>query len=116
MIVAAGEKIATVTTDKEGKAKIPFDVPVMDEGYGKTEGNLNSGDYYFLEESVSDSINREKHQVHLEYKDQETAVVSAKAVVKEEQTETVISKRMIASSVEIKDCHLKISDETVMKS
>ena len=113
VIVAAGEKIATVTTDKEGKAKIPFDVPVMDEGYGKTEGNLNSGDYYFLEESVSDSyyINREKHQVHLEYKDQETAVVSAKAVVKEEQTETVISKRMIASSVEIKDCHLKISDE-----
>lgn len=113
VIVAAGEKIATVTTDKEGKAKIPFDVPVMDEGYGKTEGNLNSGDYYFLEESVGDSyyINREKHQVHLEYKGQETAVVSAKAVVKEEQTETVISKRMIASSVEIKDCHLKISDE-----
>ena len=113
VIVAAGEKIATVTTDKEGKAKIPFDVPVMDEGYGKTEGNLNSGDYYFLEESVGDSyyINREKHQVHLEYKDQETAVVSAKTVVKEEQTETVISKRMIASSVEIKDCHLKISDE-----
>lgn len=113
VIVAAGEKIATVTTDKKGKAKIPFDVPVMDEGYGKMEGNLNSGDYYFLEESVSDSyyINREKHQVHLEYKDQETAVVSAKAVVKEDQTETVISKKMIASSVEIKDCHLKISDE-----
>lgn len=113
VIVAAGEKIATVTTDKEGKAKIPFDVPVMDEGYGKMEGSLNSGDYYFLEESVGDSyyINREKHQVHLEYKDQETAVVSAKTVVKEDQTETVISKRMIASSVEIKDCHLKISDE-----
>ena len=113
VIVAAGEKIATVTTDKEGKAKIPFDVPAMDEGYGKMDGSLNSGDYYFLEESVSDSyyINREKHQVHLEYRDQETAVVSAKAMVKEEQTETVISKRMIASSVEIKDCHLKISDE-----
>ena len=113
VIVAAGEKIATVTTDKEGKAKIPFYVPVMDEGYGKTEGNLNSGDYYFLEESVSDSyyINTETHPVHLEYKDQETAVVSAKAVVKEDQTETVISKRMIASSVELKDCHLKINDE-----
>lgn len=113
VIVAAGEKIATVITDKDGRAKVPFDIPVMDEGYGSVKGNLNSGDYYFLEESVSDSyyINREKHQVHLEYKDQETAVVSAKAVVKEEQTETVISKRMIASSVEIKDCHLKISDE-----
>ena len=113
VIVAAGEKIATVTTDKEGKAKIPFDVPVMDEGYGKTEGKLNSGNYYFLEESVSGSyyVNREKHQVHLEYNNQETAVVSAKTVVKEDQTETVISKRMIASSVEIKNCHLKISDE-----
>lgn len=113
VIVAAGEKIATVITDKDGRAKVPFDIPVMDEGYGSVKGNLNSGDYYFLEESVSDSyyINREKHQVHLEYKDQETAVVLAKAVVKEDQTETVISKRMIASSVEIKDCHLKISDE-----
>ena len=113
VIVAAGEKIATVITDKDGRAKVPFDIPVMDEGYGSVKGNLNSGYYYFLEESVGDSyyINREKHQVHLEYKDQETAVVSAKAVVKEEQTETVISKRMIASSVEIKDCHLKISDE-----
>ena len=113
VIVAVGEKIATVTTDKEGKAKIPFDVPAMDEGYGKMEGNLNSGAYYFLEESVGDSyyINREKHQVHLEYNNQETAVVSAKTVVKEDQTETVISKRMIASSVEIKNCHLKISDE-----
>ena len=56
VIVAAGEKIATVTTDKEGKAKIPFDVPVMDEGYGKTEGNLNSGDYYFLEEVLATVI------------------------------------------------------------
>ena len=112
-IVAADEKIATVTTDKEGKAKIPFDVPVMDEGYGKMEGNLNSGDYYFLEESVSDSyyINREIHEVHLEYRDQETQTVKANVTVKEDQTETVISKRMIASSVEIKDCHLKISDE-----
>ena len=128
VIVKAGEKIATVTTDEKGVAKIPFNVPVMDESYGKKneqkdEHNdeqeqpvneaLNSGNYYFLEESISDSyyIDREKHQVHLEYKDQKTAAVSTKAVVKEEQTETVISKRMIASSVEIKDCHLKISDE-----
>lgn len=132
VIVKAGEKIATVTTDKSGVAKLPFNVPAMDEGYGKKNEQkdeynyeqkdeqgqpineaLNSGDYYFLEESVSDSyyIDREVHKVHLEYKDQETATVMANVTVKEDQTETVISKRMIASSVEIKDCHLRISDE-----
>ncbi len=120
VIVKAGEKIATVTTDENGVAKIPFNVPVMDEGYGKVDEQgklineaLNSGNYYFLEESVSDSyyIDREMHEVHLEYKNQETAMVSARVMVKEDQTETVISKRIIASSVEIKDCHLKISDE-----
>ena len=124
VIVNAGEKIATVTTDENGVAKVPFNVPVMDEGYGKKNEQkdeqgqpineiLNSGNYYFLEESVSDSyyIDREMHDVHLEYKNQDTAMVSARAMVKEDQTETVISKRMIASSVEIKDCHLKISDD-----
>ena len=120
MIVNAGEKIATVTTDENGVAKIPFNVPVMDEDYGKVDEQgklineaLNSGNYYFLEESVSDSyyIDREMHEVHLEYKNQDTAMVSARVTVKEDQTETVISKRMIASSVEIKDCHLRISDE-----
>lgn len=120
MIVNAGEKIATVTTDENGVAKIPFNVPVMDEDYGKVDEQgklineaLNSGNYYFLEESVSDSyyIDREMHEVHLEYKNQDTAMVSARVTVKEDQTETVISKRMIASSVEIKDCHLRIRDE-----
>lgn len=120
VIVNAGEKIATVTTDKNGVAKVPFNVPVMDEGYGKVDEQgklisetLNSGNYYFLEESVSDSYypDREMHDVHLEYKNQETVTVTAKVMVKENQTETVISKRMIASSVEIKDCHLKISDD-----
>lgn len=51
------------------------------------------------------------HEVHLEYKNQETTTVSARVMVKEDQTETVISKRMIASSVEIKDCHLRINDD-----
>lgn len=120
VIVKAGEKIATVTTDENGVAKIPFNVPVMGEGYGKVDEQgklineaLNSGNYYFLEESVSGSyyIDREMHDVHLEYKNQETATVSARVMVKEDQTETVISKRMIASSVEIKDCHLRINDD-----
>lgn len=120
VIVNAGEKIVTVTTDEKGIAKVPFNVPVMDEGYGKVDEQgklinetLNSGNYYFLEESVSDSyyLDREMHDVHLEYKNQETETVTAKVMAKEDQTETVISKRMIASSVEIKDCHLKISDD-----
>ena len=120
VIVNAGEKITTVTTDENGVAKIPFNVPVMDEGYGKVNEQgklineaLNSGNYYFLEESVSGSyyIDREMHEVHLEYKNQETTTVSARVMVKEDQTETVISKRMIASSVEIKDCHLRINDD-----
>ena len=120
IIVNAGEKIATVTTDEKGVANVPFNVPVMDEGYGKVNEQgklineaLNSGNYYFIEESVSDSyyIDREMHDVHLEYKNQDTAMVSARVMVKEDQTETVISKRMIASSVEIKDCHLRINDD-----
>ena len=124
VIVNAGEKIATVTTDENGVAKIPFNVPVMDKGYDKKNEQkdeqgqpinevLNSGNYYFLEESVSDSyyIDREMHEVHLEYKNQETQTVKANVTVKEDQTETVISKRMIASSVEIKDCHLRINDD-----
>ena len=113
MIVNAGEKIATVTTDENGVAKIPFNVPVMDEGYGKVDEQGKLINEALNSESVSDSyyIDREMHDVYLEYKNQDTATVTAKVMVKENQTETVISKRMIASSVEIKDCHLKISDE-----
>ena len=112
IVVAADEKICDVTTDAEGKAKIPFNVPLMDEGYGEIEGKLNSGDYFFLEESVSDSyfVSEEPHFVHLEYKDQETATVTAEVTVLEEQTEVVVDKMMIGSSEEVKDCYLKISD------
>lgn len=112
IVVAADEKICDVTTDAEGKAKIPFNVPLMDEGYGEIEGTLNSGDYFFLEESVSDSyfVSEEPHFVHLEYKDQETATVTAQITVFEDQTEVVVDKLMIASDVEVPNCHLKISD------
>lgn len=112
IVVAADEKICDVTTDAEGKAQIPFNVPLMDEGYGEIEGKLNSGDYFFLEESVSDSyfVSEEPHFVHLEYKDQETATVTAEVTVLEEQTEVLVDKLMIASDVEVPSCHLKISD------
>lgn len=65
-----------------------------------------------MEESVSDSyyISEEPTFVHLEYENQETTTVYAKAIVSDEQTEVEVDKLMIASSVEIPDCHLKISD------
>ena len=112
VILEADSKITTVTTGADGTAKIPFSVPVMSEGYGEVEAPLNSGDYYFLEESVSDSyyISEEPTFVHLEYENQETTTVYAKAIVSDEQTEVEVDKLMIASSVEIPDCHLKISD------
>ena len=123
IVVSADEKICDVTTDKDGKAVVPFDVPVMDEGYKTLESEeavdtdeigakLNSGDYYFKEERVSDSyfISEEPHFIHLEYVNQETAEVTAEVEVLEEQTEVVVDKMMIASSEEVAGCHLKITD------
>lgn len=112
IVVKKDELITKVTTDADGVAKIPFDVPVMDEGYGAASENLNSGDYYFVEESVSESyyLNREKHYVHLEYSNQETKTVEAEAIVEETQTNVKINKYMIASAVELDDCHLAITD------
>lgn len=116
IVVKADEKLCEVITDNEGKAKVPFVVPFMDEGYEEieegTDVRLNSGDYFFLEEGVSDSyfISKERHYVHLEYVNQDTPTITADVTVLENQTEVVISKKMIASSVELKDCHLKISD------
>ena len=112
VILEAGSKITTVKTDKDGKAVVPFSVPVMGEGYGEIDAPINSGDYYFLEESISDSyyVSEEPVFVHLEYKNQESPTVTAEAKVFDEQTEIEVDKLMIAGSVEIPDCHLKISD------
>ena len=146
IIVKANEKIATVTTDKDGKAVIPFSVPVADdevaneeslEAESSTEETTtevesidaesattesetvedasevyNTGNYYFLEESISDSyyLTKEPISVHVSYKDQNTRVIKAEAVVKDTQTEVEIDKRMIASSLEIAGCKLKITD------
>lgn len=40
IIVKAGEKIATVTTNEEGVAKVPFDIPLMSKGYKVTDENV----------------------------------------------------------------------------
>lgn len=170
IIVNAGEKIATVITDENGVATVPFSVPLMSEGYVKenvseetstvenattteettaegttveeqaelvtteaatgevttenaenTNGSenenvnagLNSGDYFFLEESISDSyfIDEEPVFVHVEYKDQETKVIKAEAVMKNTQTEVEIDKMIIASSTELPNCNLVVTDK-----
>ena len=125
VIVGAGEKLATVITDDEGIATVPFSVPVMSEGYvseavqtdedTETEVNagLNSGDYYFVEESISDSyfLDETPMYVHVEYENQETKVIKAEAVKTNTQTVTEIDKMMIASSVEIPNCHLTVKDK-----
>ena len=106
IIVKANEKISTVITDKYGKAVIPLSVPVADDE------TYNTGNYYFLEESISDSyyLAKEPIAVYVSYKDQDTPLIKAEAVVKDTQTEVEIDKRMIASSQEIAGCKLKITD------
>ena len=47
----------------------------------------------------------------MEYKDQDTKVIKAEAVMENTQTEVEIDKMMIASSVELSDCHLVVSDK-----
>ncbi|MCR5836986.1 MAG: hypothetical protein K6G88_10815 [Lachnospiraceae bacterium] len=112
IIVKAHEKMATVVTDKDGRAVIPFSVPVADEE-DITEEAKNTGNYYFLEESISDSyyLSKEPISVHVSYKDQDTRVITAEAVVSNTQTEVEIDKKMIASSVELPGCKLKITDK-----
>lgn len=149
VIVAAGEKIATATTDENGIAKVPFSVPVMSEGYvnvnsdtenstteettttnetqtetttdnadsfdiaNNVNAGLNSGDYYFVEESVSDSyfLDETPVHVHVEYANQDTKVIKAEAVKKNTKTVTEIDKMMVASSVEVPGCHLAVTDK-----
>ena len=166
IIVNAGEKLATVITDENGIATVPFSVPLMSEGYVRAnsdseiattesitvaenvtvdsttvamengavadevttenidsadssdiedDGNvgLNSGDYYFIEESISDSyfIDEKPVYVHMEYKDQDTKVIKAEAIKTNVQTVTEINKMMIASSIEIPGCDLAVIDK-----
>lgn len=170
VIVSAGEKIATVITDENGVATVPFSVPLMSEGYVKgnavgettttgkdiaaeettaevttieaqtesvtiedvtgeittenvenmngsetenVNAGLNSGDYFFIEESISDSyfIDEEPVFVHVEYKDQDTKVIKSEAVMENTQTEVEIDKMIIASSIELPNCHLVVTDK-----
>lgn len=119
IIANAGDLLTIVETDKDGKAKVNLDLPLMSEDYNADvteEGSnygLNSGNYYFVEQGISASYYLDKTpiNIHLEYKDAQTPVIKAEAVHKNVQTETEIDKLTLAGSVELPNCDLKIDDK-----
>ena len=129
-IASADEKLGTVITDEKGQAVFNLDLPLMSENYGKEAASgsavsvsgsavtaetntLNSGDYYLKEESVPGGyyLDSTLLPVHLEYKDDKTAVIEKKLTHKNKQTEVQMDKTSVAGSEEIEGCHLQISDE-----
>ena len=63
VIVGAGEKIATVVTDENGVAKVPFSVPLMSEGYvkGSVAGEMTTtGNDVMAEETTVSGENVER--------------------------------------------------------
>ncbi len=134
-IVEAGTQLGTMSTDREGKALYSTDLPLMSEGYRRSEEDgsasggaissaaasgdeetepdpLNSGDYYLKEQEVSGSYYLEgtEYPVHLEYKDQETKTIEAEVKAENIQTEAVVSKTSITNSEELAGCGLQITD------
>lgn len=74
---------------------------------------LNSGNYYLKELSVSESyyLDETEYPFHLEYKDDQTAVIEAGIEAWNRQTETVVSKLSITNSKELAGCRLQILDD-----
>lgn len=114
LILKADELITTVKTDKNGKASLNTDLPLMSEGYNKAEDKtgLNSGDYYFVEDKISDSyyIDKTPVEIHLEYKDVKTAKIKAEAKKLNKSTEIKLSKVKLTDSTELAGASLKVSD------
>lgn len=86
----------------------------MSEGYNKAEDKtgLNSGDYYFVEDKISDSyyIDKTPVEIHLEYKDAKTAKIKAEAKKLNKSTEIKLSKVKLTDSTELAGASLKVSD------
>lgn len=114
LLLKADELITTVKTDKNGKASLNTDLPLMSEGYNKAEDKtgLNSGDYYFVEDKISDSyyIDKTPVDIHLEYKDAKTAKIKAEAKKLNKSTEIKLSKVKLTDSTELAGASLKVSD------
>lgn len=115
LLLKADELVTTVKTDKNGKAAINTDLPIMSEGYNKAEDKtgLNSGDYYFVEDKISDSyyIDKTPVNIHLEYKDAKTATIEAEAKKLNKATEVNLSKVKLTDSSELVGASLKVIDD-----
>lgn len=114
LILKADELVTTVKTDKNGKASLNTDLPLMSEGYNKAEDKtgLNSGDYYFVEDKISYSyyIDKTPVDIHLEYKDAKTVKIKAEAKKLNKATEVNLSKVKLTDSTELAGASLKVSD------
>lgn len=74
---------------------------------------LNSGDYFLKELSVPESYyldDETEYPVHLEYQNQDTAVLAADVQAENTQTSATISKTAITNSGELAGCELQITD------
>ncbi|MFR4745861.1 MAG: SpaA isopeptide-forming pilin-related protein [Clostridium sp.] len=131
-IVDAGTQLATLTTGADGSVVSDKKLPLMSELYTKTASaetaspmptndvaglKLNSGDYYLQELSVSDSyyMDTTPINIHLEYQDAETRMITAKAVKENTQTTNVVSKVDVTGSKEVDGCKLEITDASGKK-
>ena len=115
LLLKADELVTTVKTDKNGKAAINTDLPIMSEGYNKAEDKtgLNSGDYYFVEDKISNSyyIDKTPVDIHLEYKDAKTVKIKAEVKKLNKATEVNLSKVKLTDNTELAGASLKITDE-----
>lgn len=116
LILKADGLVTSVKTDKEGRAKIGTDLPLMSEGYetATDKTGLNSGDYYFVEAEISNSyyIDKTPVDIHLEYKDAKTAIIKAEAKKINTSTEVNLSKVKLADSTELAGASLKVTDKS----
>lgn len=114
LLLKADELVTTVKTDKNGKASLNTDLPLMSEEYKKADDKtgLNSGDYYFVEDKISDSyyIDKTPVNIHLEYKDAKTAIIKAEAKKLNKSTEINLSKVKLTDNTELAGASLKVSD------
>ena len=115
LLLKADELVTTVKTDKNGKAAINTDLPIMSEGYNKAEDKtgLNSGDYYFVEDKISNSyyIDKTPVDIHLEYKDAKTVKIKAEAKKLNKATEVNLSKVKLTDNTELAGASLKVIDD-----
>lgn len=115
LLLKADELVTTVKTDKNGKAAINTDLPIMSEGYNKAEDKtgLNSGDYYFVEDKISNSyyIDKTPVDIHLEYKDAKTVKIKAETKKLNKATEVNLSKVKLTDNTELAGASLKVIDD-----